>query len=92
MEDRKKTYEIEVVDFFDGRAEAKEVFAGVIAYELKKNGKLIPFPQETVHQERKNPVESNSEKRYNEGEVQNLPERPDCALSQKDERGEGYGN
>ena len=92
MEDRKKAYEIEVVDYFDGQAEAKEVFAGVIAYELKKNGKLIPFPQEAIDQERKIPVESVSEKRYNEGEIQNLPERPDFALSQKEERGEGYGN
>ena len=87
MTDRKKTYEIEVIDFFDGQVEASEVFAGLIAYDLSRNGRIHPFRRGA-----KKAVAGENGRGYNEGENQNLHERPDCALSQKDERGEGYGN
>ena len=87
MTDRKKTYEIEVIDFFDGQAEAGEGFASLIANNLSRNGRILPF-----HRGVKKAVADEDGKGYNEGENQNLHERPDCALSQKDERGEGYGN
>ena len=87
MAERKKTYEIEVVDFFDGQAEAREVFAGLIAFDLSRNGRILPFRRGV-----KKAVAEDTGRGYNEEENQNLHERPDCALSQKDERGEGYGN
>ena len=38
MAERKKAYEIEVVDFFDGQTEAREVFAGLIAFDISRKG------------------------------------------------------
>ena len=87
MAEKKKTYEIEVIDYFDGQVEAREVFADLIAFDLSRQGRAIPLSQEA-----KNQVERAGGSSYNGDENQNLHERPDCALSQKEERGEGYGN